>query len=422
MTTLLALCFTATRIKDLQITLVEVNEDATHCVQLHPLYANTGLSVDQLYAELVIREDLTSIQRTDTGVLQSVDRARIVENPADIFFKDGKIVRNVYMLGQPAHGKTTFCLRLLKLWCDAMRSRRSLSIWKFGQNMFHFVFYISLRHVDRSRSSVIDMICEDVFERDNENKDVIRHVLGSQNYRILVIVDGLDEWVYSEEVHDTLKQKGLPNTDGLSTNCTVLFASRHWKLELIQPKYSKNDIVVEILGLTDEGLGTIIENILVNFFKLKKNSEKYKAKYTELETQLQNSKHSLKIPMLVTITVFLGYDGVYIQNSMTGLFLDQLDLLIRRAIEYGHIKENQEDDHDVGIKSMLNDNAPKIIKSMSLLSSFIVILYKLGKIAYGDLISKESHLVFSKETLEQILGDRKLYLALKVGVIRDGVD
>ena len=404
-----------TRIQELQKSLIDVNEDATHCVQLHPLYTNTGMSVDQLYAELVVREDLASIQRM--FVTKPDDRYRIVKSSSDLFTKDGKPVRNVFMLGQPGHGKTTLCLYLLKCWCTAksiIMEESNLSVWQLGMLDFDFVFFISLRHVDRCRSSVMDMICEDVFERDDGNKDVIRHVLSSPDYRCLIIVDGLDEWKYSQDVQEKLRQKGLPNTGELSTKCTVLYASRHWKVDLIQPKYSKSDIVVEILGLNDKGANTIIQNILVNFFKLEIDSPEYEAKFDALKKQLQNTifKSAINIPLLLSTFVFLGFDGTYEQRLVIGLALDQLELLIRRGAR--HIGKEVIKGLN---KSFSNKEIPRILQKNNYLSQFISVLYKLGKIAFNDLVSKQSHLVFDLESLQETVGVCELELALKVGIV-----
>ena len=259
-------CFADIRIDELKTAVLEVSKDATHCVPLHPLYPNTGLSIDKLYAEVVVKEDLTSIQRTD--ITKPEDRQRVVKNPSDLFTKEEKPVRNVYMLGHPGYGKTTFCLHLLNLWYAAKTiAKPLLSLWQLGMFMFDFVFYVSLRHVDPNRSSIVEMICEDVFVRDDGNRNVIRHVLGNTKYRCLVVVDGLDEWVLSPEEQTKLRPNGIPNARGLSTNCTVLYASRHWKIELIQPEYSRKDIVVEILGLTNTGVDTIMQNILEMFLQ-----------------------------------------------------------------------------------------------------------------------------------------------------------
>ena len=393
-----------------------MNEDATDCIPLHPLYANTGLTVDKLYTEAVLRNDLTNIQQSDISKQEYRFQTKNVTSPEDIFTKDGKPARNVYMIGKPGHGKTTYCLHLLNLWCAAISvlCNTDVTIGDNVMKMFHFVFYISLRHVDKCRSSVIEMICEDIFDRDYGNRDVIRYVLGNSDYRCLVIVDGLDEWVLSLEAKAKLRQKGLPNTWGLSKSCTILFVLRPWKMELIQPKYSKNDVVVEIMGVFRDGMKSIIQNILINFFKLEIDDDDYTIKFYEI-MEMASIKHNFRfeyqVPLLVAMTVFLGYDKKYVQKSTTGLVLDQLELLIRLSMERGQIETNIKVTRDMKI------NMPRNIKDNKLLSRFVGLFLKLGKIAYNDLISNESHLVFTKEMLEDSVGERELDMALKIGIV-----
>ena len=407
---------TENRIKELQDLLVDVNEDATYCVPLHPLYANTGLTVDKLYTEVVIRNDLTNIQQSNISEHEHRFQTKNVTSPEDIFTKDGKPARNVYMIGKPGHGKTTYCLHLLKLWCAAISviSNTTVSIGKNAMKMFHFVFYISLLHVEKCRYSVMDMICEDIFDRDYGNRDVIRYVLGNPEYRCLVILDGLDEWILSPEARTKLRSEGIPNTGGLSKSCTILFASRPWKMELIQPKYSKKDVVVEIMGVSREGVKIIIQNILTNFFKLTIDDPGYTSKFYDLEKMAREkrmSRFEYRIPLLVSMTVFLGYDKTYVQDSMTGVIVDQLEILIRLSMDRGQIETNITNKRDMKI------NVPQNIKENKLLSRFIVLFHKLGKLAYSDLISKESHLVFTKEMLEDTLGENELDMALKIGIV-----
>ena len=404
---------TASSIKELQDILVKVNEDAAHCVPLHPLYRNTGLSAKQLYSDIRIQRNYPS---------KPGSSGEIINDHADLFTKDGEPVGNVYMLGQPGRGKTTFCLHLLSLWCAAMTiiPSTSLSVWKFDQNCFHFVFYVSLRHVNRCRSRIEDMIC-DMFERFGGMRKVILRVLRNQKYRCLIMVDGLDEWVISPEVEEELANlnlKGLPDVGRLSMNCTILFASRHWKLDLVKPKYKANDIEVEILGLTEKGIESIIENILQNQTELEISSVGYKAKCSKLMKRVEKSKSSINVPMFVTMKVFLGLHGDYVQESYTGLFFDQVVLLIRRAIHDGRISKEAADRLHITHGSSIA--IPKVITEIQqnkILSIFIILLYKLGKVAYDGLI--KSHLVFDEDTLEEecVLGKRELDIALKVGIV-----
>ena len=176
------------------------------------------------------------------------------------------------------------------------------------------------------------------------------------------------------------------------------------------------DVVVECLGLTENGVDTIIQNILQNFFKLDIKSPEYKAKFEYVRNQIQNLKFksSKKIPMLLTVSVLLGFDGMFDQKSVTGLTLNQLELLIMRAIEKDVMKEQ---DIQVDMPMAADVKVPTKIQRKKYLSMFICVLFKLGKIAFNDLISKTTHLVFNADVLLKTLGQRELELALKVGIV-----
>ena len=419
-------------IEDLKKTLVDVNETVIQCAPLHPLNAKNGPSVNHLNAKIVVREDLTSKQQADSSVLSG--RQKIVNSPDDLFVKNGTNVRKVHVLGESGIGKTTFCYYLMNLWCAAEKREHtklsmwqkfvralktneegSISIWQTGLNQFDFVFYIPLSHVDSTTSNVLDMVCEDTFGQDNKKQDVVRHVLTKPDYRCLVILDGMDEWRKSAEKESKSTQNGMPNTEAMSTNCTILFTSQNLEKDIIQPKYNADDNAVEILGLTDKGVTRIIEKTLVNYFHFKEGSRQFKAKCTEMEIKIRKSKSQMKFPMLVTLSVFLGLDGKYDQGSLTGLVLDQVDLLFRRALDTGLIDEDVMNKMDSSHPSAID--IPKIIQQSKLLSQIVVLLYKLGKVAYDDLISKDSNPVFKLESLKEAVGEYELDLALKVGIM-----
>ena len=419
-------------IEDLKKTLVEVNETVIQCAPLHPLNAKNGPSIDHLNTKIVLRQDLTSTQQADLSVLSG--RQKIVNSPDDLFVRNGTNVRKVQVFGESGIGKTTFCYYLINLWCAAEKREHTklsiwqkfvramktneegcISIWQTGLSQFDFVFYIPLCHVDSTTSNVLDMICEDTFGQDDKKQDVVRHVLTSPDYRCLVILDGLGEWGKSAEKESKSTQKGIPNTGSLSKNCTILFTSLNWTEDLIQPKCFTDNIVVEMLGLTDKGVTRIIENTLVNYFHFKEGSRQFKAKCTEMEIQIRKSKSQLKFPMLVTLSVFLCLDGKYDQGSLTGLVLDQLELLFRRALDTGLIDEDLMNKVDSSHPSAID--IPKIIQQSKLLSQIVVLFYKLGKVAYDDLISKDSNPVFKLESLQEAVGEYELDLALKVGIM-----
>ena len=100
---------------------------------------------------------------------------------------------------------------------------------------------------------------------------------------------------------------------------------------------------------------------------------------------------------------------------MSGLFLDQLDLLLKRALDSGHIERECLECMDDASEGTIN--IPIGMQENGLISKLVVLLFKLGKIAYDDLISSESHLVFKEEILLKSLGEREVDLLLKVGIL-----
>ena len=62
-------------------------------------------------------------------------------------------------------------------------------------------------------------------------------------------------------------------------------------------------------------------------------------------------------------------------------------------------------------------NIPKILKSFSHINSFLYALLPLCRLAYTDLVSGETKLVFQKDELERKIGNPLVEIALKVGLI-----
>ena len=212
-----------------------------------------------------------------------------------------------------------------------------------------------------------------------------------------------------------LNLKGLPDIGRVSMNCTTLYASRHWKLERIQPIYKKHDMQVELVGLAKKGVDSIIQTILRSQTELAFDSTEFKIKCTELKTQIEKSEASMKVPMFVTMSVFLLLHGKYMQESVTGLALDQLELLIQRAEKRDDIPKNATGTVEESVGSTID--VPEIIQINTSLSKVIAVLFKLGKEAFMDLISNETRLVFEREKLEDGLGKVELEIALKVGIV-----
>ncbi|KAK3100194.1 hypothetical protein FSP39_015999 [Pinctada imbricata] len=218
-------------------------------------------------------------------------RIREVTNPDDIFQKDGKYISRIYMLGDAAHGKTTYCVWLLRKWCNAKRKERTgqkvFNKWEQELRKFDFVFLMKFRNVnDLNLVSVVEMICQDAFESDKGCHDAIRHVLSSDEYKSLIILDGLDE------LNSNSKNR-MPKID-VSGSVTCFITMRPWVFPLLLKKPQHSDRIIEIRGLSETGMENIIENVLVNHYKLEENSPKYTQTKKRILKSLKNKKKKLE--------------------------------------------------------------------------------------------------------------------------------
>ncbi|KAK3100702.1 hypothetical protein FSP39_023975 [Pinctada imbricata] len=355
--------------------------------------------------------EVTDPDGRDFELFSSVNerpKIREVTNPDDIFQKDSKYVSRIYMLGDAAHGKTTYCVWLLRKWCNAKRKERTgqknFDKWEKELTKFDFVFLMKFRNVnDPNLVSVVDMICQDAFESDKGCHGAIHHVLSSDEYKSLIILDGLDEL--------NLNSKNrMPKID-VSGSVTCFITMRPWVFPLLSKKPQHSDRVIEIRGLSETGMENIIKNVLVNHYKLKENSPKYTQTNDKIVKSLKDKslKSFMQIPLLAVVCVQIWYDGNQVGDSITSFYAEMINMLIERAIE----KQKIELEHYKTEKVEL----PQILSVYGNIENCSSVLLKLGKVAYAGLLSNETNLVFQKSKLEKEIGVKELQFALDVGLI-----
>ena len=107
-------------------------------------------------------------------------------------------------------------------------------------------------------------------------------------------------------------------------------------------------------------------------------------------------------------------DSPTVHTSMTHIYLSLVDSMIRRA------------DQKCDLRSLLaqacslpRTNVPIILidKSFSYIHSFLGAILPLCRLAYTDLVSGETKLVYQKDELEREIGHLVVEIALKVGLI-----
>ena len=155
-------------------------------------------------------------------------------------------------------------------------------------------------------------------------------------------------------------------------------------------------------------------------------------KFKRYSSMLNKSslKSLLKIPMMLTACCCMWYeedtyseqsqdtdgqgtiDSFTEHTSMTYTYLSLVDSMIRRA------------DQKCDLRSLLTTTTPSneiivpnVLTSFSYIHSFLGALLPLCRLAYTDLVSGETKLVFQKDELEREIGHPLVEIALKVGLI-----
>ena len=398
-----------------QTELIKMYTDVTKSVDVLPFKDESpGLPIANIFAPLLMEEDLKSKER-----MRNPDNpgGKELKSLQEMFYAANKPAKRIFMKGEAGCGKTFFCLKLLDTWCQVKQfGTVTDDVLQQCLAVFDLVFYLPLRHFKENLTSVKDMIGQTVSEQ-------CLKLVSDGQIHCLVILDGLDE--------SPVTFRELPSMHGI-VNYVLFCTTRPWKLTQLSLTYSHDDKVVQILGLLPTSEKKVIEFVLVNFYKLKKETEEFKKKFKRYSSMLKiESLGSLvKIPMMLTACCCMWYeedaysgqsqdrkdlvtiDYPTVHTSMTHTYLSLVDSMIRRA------------DQKCDLKSLITQvgpspqtNIPIILKSFSYIHSFLGALLPLCRLAYTDLVSGETKLVFQKDELEREIGRPLVEIALKVGLI-----
>ena len=400
-----------------QAELIQIYTEVTNSVDVLPFKDHSaGLPIANIFAPLLIEEDLKAKDRMPHLNSQS---AKELKSLREMFYIGDKQAKRIFMKGEAGCGKTFFCLKLLDTWCQVKQSGQVTDdALQQCLAVFDLVFYIPLRHCKGNLTFMKNVIGQTVSE---QCLNIL--VSGGRRIQCLIILDGLDE---SPAIF-----RELPRMDGI-VNYVLFCTTRPWKLTQLSLTFSQNDKVVQILGLLPSSEKKVIEYVLINFYKVKKETPEFLMKLKRYSSMLNKSSLTslLKIPMMLTACCCMWYeedtyseqsqdtDGLVTidspteHTSMTYTYLSIVDSMIRRA------------DQKCDLRSLLTKTSPsteiivpKVLTSFSYIHSFLGALLPLCRLAYTDLVSGETKLVFQKDELEREIGPHLVEIALKVGII-----
>ena len=226
---------------------------------------------------------------------------------------------------------------------------------------------------------------------------------------------------------------GLPNSDGLSDNCVLLWTMRPWKLVHLQLKPKHDDRIITVSGLSSLSVGKVIENILVRFYGLDGEALRltflaYCKKVTD-----KTLEGIMRMPMMLIAACHLWHKEEAIGShksidseqsfSKTHLYLSLLDLMIKNTAKKQIKQGNMEHNLVSSLSSDRENNPPshpglpEILKTFHHVSHFIDMLLPFCELAFTDLMSAETKLVFNKGQLERRFGKSRVDLAHRLGLI-----
>ena len=457
-----------------QNRLTGLYRDVTDCIPVL-LEDHEGLPVSEIYAPLLIEEDLDAMKRTrrqdepsGSKTLKSVRNVFYVQDPHG----GEKLSTRILLKGEAGSGKSVFCLKLVQSWCQLKQSVKHEHIYekhselirqlekdhklpwllnklrydsdRYGHHLlpeipctacemkqclsqFDLLYYVPLRDAIEGKTSVLDLLCGAVCNKRQKVIDRTKRLLDNDNIRCLIVLDGLDEWPNPSGFN------GLPTSDGLSDNCVLLWTMRPWKLVHLQLKPKHDDHIITVSGLSPYSVAKVIEKILIRFYGLKGEALKLRfLAYCDKVTD-KTLEGIMRMPMMLIAACHLWHKEEVIGSnksfgskqsfSKTHLYLSLLDLMIQNAAKKQNKQGNMEQNLAASLSSDVENNPstspdmPKILKTFDHASHYIDMLLPFCELAFTDLMSDETKLVFHKGQLERRLGKSHVDLALRLGLI-----
>ena len=288
--------------------LKELYKNVTDCIPVL-LEDHEGLPVSEIYAPLLIEEDLDAMKRTRRP--DEPSGSKTLDSVRNVFYvrdRDGgeKLSTRILVKGEAGSGKSVFCLRLVESWCQLKHPRKNKHVCQMHSGLvrqleedrklpeilkqlcsyskrkhtlpeiqctacemkhclsqFDLLYYVALRDATEGKTSVLDLVCEAVCQKRQKFIARTKRLLDRDDIRCLIVLDGVDEWPYP------LWFTGLPNSDGISMKCVLLWTMRPWKLVHLQLKPKHDDHIVTVSGLSPYSVAKVIETILTRFYGLK---------------------------------------------------------------------------------------------------------------------------------------------------------
>ncbi|XP_053373637.1 uncharacterized protein LOC123554110 [Mercenaria mercenaria] len=380
-------------------------------VNISDVYVSPRMVIEEI-------EDRNVGNLTEAGIDRGTKNKHI-ERYRDLFYTDDKNNRKIFIVGDVGTGKSSFCKMMLQNWCRSIAKRGNTSksdvmdnggvmqVEEYNtcdMNQFDFLFYIPLREMQEDFYDTVDMI----KARWNEYRTLVDDIFTDESDRILILLDGLDEWTPPRSNRQSLH--GIP-TSRFARDSTILTTSRPSSRGILNLKSSEYNLKVTLLGLKESS----VKRMIKNFMKLLNKTSAVATFYETLSNLPFRYIHNA--PMLLQQIIWLYCSNYEIGKSRTSVYLHIVNAVL------GWERERHEDNPKLQSDNFGKLPLPKSFDDFARLQDNRELLLLIGKIAYHTYIQKAesvSSLVFGRNKLKQLgVSADEISAILRTGILTE---
>ncbi|XP_052820774.1 uncharacterized protein LOC128246552 [Mya arenaria] len=378
---------------------------------ISPILGEKNAKLNKFY----VLPKIVSQDHRKIGKIDKEESGKDVAKFSDVFLEKRQLLKNVFLVGEPGNGKSTFSVMCALEWThqylpaeENVGIKTSYADPEFFKE-FAFLFRVTLRDSGKT-CDLAQMIKDQLIRKIYHEKDaddgfrLLQTVLESET--CLIIADGLDEWTHPENVNCTCtsEEKVIPFRNS-ANKATLLTTTRPWRLSQFRVQDSKIDKYLEIEGAADTR--QLVENILTILNEGNKDERTPEAFMKMVSAK--GLKGLLSAPISITQLVCLWFEGKSLTDSKCDIYAGVINMLSCR------LSDMQRNDNIPEIE------LPSVFKEHECFTQNPMVYLALAKLAYTTLFSecRDSSVVFSNKTVNALLSREQVEFALKSGLLTE---
>ncbi|XP_052821010.1 uncharacterized protein LOC128246699 [Mya arenaria] len=397
--------------EDLRLRLANYYQTTLADMLVFPILGEKNAKLRKFYvAPKIVEKDHRNI-----GKIDNKESGQNIAKFSDVFLKEDQLLRNVFLVGEPGNGKSTFSIMCALDWThqylpgeENVGIKTSFADPDFFKE-FAFLFHVTLRDSGKT-CDLAQMIKDQLIRKIYHEKDaddgyrLLQTVLETET--CLIIADGLDEWTHPENVNCTCKtEEKVTPFRSWANKATLLTTTRPWRMSQFRVQDSKIDKYLEIEGAADTE--QLVENI-INILNGGNEDERTTWAFMKMASE-KDLEGLLTAPISITQLVCLWFEGKSLTNSKCDIYAGVINMLSCRLsdMQSGH--------------KIPKIELPSVLKEHECFMRNPMVYLALAKLAYTTLFSecRDSSVVFSNKTVNALLSREQVEFALKSGLVTE---